>query len=149
MNAISELKDRLVEYRNSLLEQFIRDIIEDNLDFIADLNTDQLERGVDGTGNNIEPTYRNPVYARLKQRLNSRPGLGIPDLKLTGSFHRKINAKLQGKVVTLDSTDSKTADLLAKYGDVILQLNEESVEVLREELMLPELLIKTERFLLS
>lgn len=149
MNPITEIKNRLIAYKAGVILTLIERIIAENLEFIEDLQTDQLEQGLDGDGNQITPRYRSDTYARVKQFMNSKPPFGVPDLKLTGSFHRKIDARISGQKVIITSSDQKTADLLAKYGEAILYLNEQSLDRLKEELLLPELIIETEKYLLS
>jgi hypothetical protein len=79
--------------------------------------------------------YRNPAYARRKNAMNPLPGFGIPDLKLSGAFHRQVYAETRGDKVILDSTDPKTQKLVDKYGEEIFGLNKVSkIEFIKESL---------------
>src|SRR3990167_2822680 len=82
--------------------------------FIVKLNTDQqLMRGLDAEGIKISPKYRNPAYARKKAGMNSRPGYGTPDFKLTGQYHDSFFVEFMAKGFSIEVPASE-ADLDAK-----------------------------------
>ena len=82
-------------------------------DLMADLNVEQMMQGLDAKG---EPLYfyRSPIYAELKQRMNSAPDFGVADFRDTGAFHRTLTASVDGDRVVFNATDPKTPDLLEK-----------------------------------
>lgn len=88
---------------------------------ISQLNREQLEEGFDSNGERLRK-YRNPIYARKKAAMNPKPGLGNPDLKLTGRFYRGIRADVEDGQIHVYSTDSKDPDLVEKYGSDIYGL---------------------------
>jgi hypothetical protein len=79
------------------LEQVKR--LHDNIESIAEESVsqaspsfveaqkDQLLQGSNSAGESFR-RYRNPDYAKMKNLMNPLPGLGNPDLKLTGQFQR-------------------------------------------------------------
>lgn len=75
----------------------------------------QLYAGFDKTGNKITRKYRNNKYARVKNSMNPLPGLGTPDLRLTGAFYSGIGIERQGSVLHIESSDSKNDALESKY----------------------------------
>lgn len=91
---------------------------------ISQLNREQLEEGFDSNGERLNK-YRNPIYARKKAAMNPKPGLGNPDLKLTGSFYRGIRADVEDGQIHVYSTDSKDPELVEKYGSDIYGLGTE------------------------
>ena len=95
-----------------------------------------MMKGENATGKRIG-RYRNPAYARLKNSMNPVPGLGVPDLKLTGKFHREIFAEIRGDKVIIDSVNEKTEALVEKYGETIFGLNVENKNELIEEVIRP------------
>lgn len=102
------------------IEQSVIEGFESSLDDFTIEQKKQLLAGYDGTGSLIgdkEP-YVNAQYAFEKYRLNPLPGLGNPDLNLTGDFQGPLDSKLQGDTVVIDSPDSKTPELEAKYGTI-------------------------------
>lgn len=102
-------------------------IIEDHADIIADYNRAQLESGLDRNGDVINPFYGSIYYAMMKNNMNSKPGLGVPDLKLTGAFYRGIFLSMKGYAFSLSSSNSKTESLVDKYGEYIFGLNDNSL----------------------
>lgn len=95
---------------------------------------DQLLSGLNRMGEQIGK-YRSPAYAKKKYAMNPLPGEGIPDLKLTGAFHREVYAEVRGDKVIVDSTNDKTQALVNKYGEKIFGLNtEKKIEFIKEDL---------------
>lgn len=73
--------------------------------------------------------YRSPSYATYKNKRNPKPGLGHPDLFLTGSFQNKMFATVEKETLNISSRDSKTFDLIKQYGDDIFGLSEKSKSI--------------------
>lgn len=102
-------------------------------EYIAQLNRNQLsDKGVRADGTDITPEY-----TELTELLK-RPKSGISGITShvtlydSGSFHKSIVADIyQGKLL-LDATDSKTNELIDKYGEV-LGLTKESIVLLQEK----------------
>ena len=92
---------------------------------IVDLQRKQLRQGKDADNNPLRAYYAS--YAKYKATLSTYYApAGVPDLYLTGSFHRGIHMKLSGDDYKLDSTDEKTGKLTGKYGH-IFDLNSTSL----------------------
>lgn len=100
-----------------------------------DANRGQMLEGK-GKNKNIG-TYRNKQYASFKKELNSKAGLGNVDLKLTGSFQEGMTMTMNGDDIDVDSTDSKTGDLVNKYGGQIFGLNKGTQSTFVEETLQP------------
>jgi hypothetical protein len=62
---------------------------------LADELREQLLEGRDNLDGALRK-YRNAAYAQMKNAMNSRAGLGNPDLKLTGATHRSITIVANG-----------------------------------------------------
>lgn len=97
--------------------------------YITELNLEQMYRGIDSDGYPIEPEYK-PYTINEKQR----KGQPIDRVTLydTGSFYRGATNIYSGNGITLTSTDSKTNELISKYGDEIFGLTPNSLELVRE-----------------
>jgi hypothetical protein len=109
------------------------EVLLDMSDFIAELNRNQMQKkGIRGDGTEITP-----LYTELTDFLKTRKGQRTDHvtLKDTGSFHNSITADIYGNDLILDATDSKTSDLLDKYGDEVLGLTNESIKLLRAKFM--------------
>lgn len=64
------------------------------------------------------------TYAMKKHIMNALPGLGFVDLRFTGDFYREIFIDDRDNYVVIGSADSKTGDLVKKYGEEIFGLND-------------------------
>lgn len=70
--------------------------------------------------------YKSVPYAVRKQAMNPLAGFKIVDLRLSGEFHGGIFADVREDKVVFDSLDSKTEDLVDKYGEKIFGLNQKN-----------------------
>lgn len=96
---------------------------------IESLNKEQLYNyGVDSTGTKLKE-YSSEYYAREKNYDNPRPGKGIPDLFVTGAFYKGFGVVVSSKKFIIDSTDSKSASLEARYGSKIFGLTADNKKV--------------------
>ena len=106
-------------------------LLGENSDQVIELNKEQL---MDGEGKDGLPFYQykqrtdeEKEYAKMKNEMNPRPGLGNADFNLTGAFQSKAYLQINGSDFTINSEDEKTEGLkkLAK-GAPIFGLTEDS-----------------------
>lgn len=114
------------------LERVALAAFKENEHFALDLNTqDQLfERGEDAEGNKITPEYT--PFTKMIKRQKGQPTDRVT-LKDEGDFYRGFYVKSQKFPVIFDSRDSKTGELVFKYGKEIFGLSEKSKEEFRQE----------------
>ena len=136
MTTVLQLRERI---RSMDIDVISQNSIEETKDEIVKKQKEQLLQGLNAKGEKIG-RYRSNKYARAKNQMNPLPGLGVPDLKLTGAFHAGINVTINTETFKTESTDSKGPDLEAKYGNEILGLNEESKDEYVKESLRPEFL---------
>ena len=87
------------------------------------LNKEQLYNyGVRRDGTKIKPEYKSAYYDREKNYMNRRPGYGTPDLFLTGSFFKGFTVSIDNYSLKIDSLDSKSEGLKARYSADIFGL---------------------------
>lgn len=110
------------------LDSLKDEVINQNETLAVDYNKDQLEAGFDSNNNRLR-TYASPIYAAVKNNMNPRPGFDNPDLLYTGDFYEGFKSDKQGNKLVIDSDDSKTDELTAKYGNEIFGLNEQNKQV--------------------
>lgn len=131
-----QLAANLLELKNTLPD-IMGKLIKENAHVVEDLQTDQLNAGMDSEGNPIGPPYR-PLTVTLK-KAKGQPYDRVT-LKDEGDFHAGLflsgGAKNQ---FAIGSSDPKTGKLQAKYGDEILGLNEASQHRLIDDLLRPEI----------
>lgn len=128
---IAKLKLANKAYMN---EQLLR-IVQEESNFIIDLNQSQLLSGIDSKGSEFED-YSSKSYATFKNRLNPIAGFGRPDLKLTGSFYNEMYLQFSSKgfPVEIFSRDEKTASLVGKYGKDLFGVTKDNLENLRDHI---------------
>jgi len=128
----------VVDLLNSLkqfdLKAAITQSIEETDDAYIELNTQkQLFKGYDSTGSQMQPLYKSPYYAKKKNQMNSAPGYGVPDLKLTGSFYQNMKARVESDALILDSDVDYAQYLEKNYeADKIYGLTEDNQEQYNE-----------------
>jgi hypothetical protein len=134
--------DRLRRLRDQMerlpMQSIGSDAVAANTEVVADLNRKQLMAGLTKKGEKIEPKYRSKPYASQKTYLNSRPGAGTPDLKLTGAFHRSIEARAYASQLELMAGDKKAPRLIIRYPG-ILGLTPDNIVFLQREYLLPHM----------
>lgn len=118
------LNELIARFQELNFELLVERVVENTEEGIADRQREQLLHGETSTGAPIG-TYRSPGYAQAKHTMNPLPGLGYVDLRKTGAFYRGIYAAVVGDELIIDSSDGKTPDLIAKYGEDIFGLNGE------------------------
>ena len=109
------------------VEQIINSVYNETKAQLEDLNTEQLSAGINVNGGTF-PKYEFPEYAKLKNKMNPVPGIGNPDLKYTGDFHRSITAEITGTKIDIRSnlTGEKVQNLEQWYSpERIYGLSEE------------------------
>lgn len=76
---------------------------ENNGEALVKLVQQQLyERGEDSTGAKL-PNYASNYYAKKKQALNSMPGFGVPDLRVSGKLYGDMRVLAENNVITVAS----------------------------------------------
>jgi hypothetical protein len=97
---------------------------------VKELQQSQLNEGKRGDNTEITPDYT-PFTKRIKQA-KGQPSDRVT-LKNRGDFWNSIKTSPTDRFVEIYATDKKTNDLLAKYGEEVLGLNENNIIVLQEK----------------
>lgn len=105
----------------------------DVLDYIEGLNKVQLRSGIDSEG--VELIQRGGDYSLKYRTIKRRKGTpdGVVDLELTGKFYDSIQAKYEsGNLILQGDTIKDGQDLRKRWGNKIIGLTDENIEILRE-----------------
>lgn len=111
MSTINELRSRLTALN---VKEVSYESVVETKELITEIQREQMFQGLNAEGKKIG-RYRSNKYARAKNEMNPLPGLGIPDLKLTGAFYRGFETKVTPEIFSTSSTDEKNDELTAKY----------------------------------
>lgn len=129
------------------LPLIVADVFTENQNVFEDLQTGQLDRGIDSEGNEIEPEY-SPVTVQIK-KLKGQPSDRVT-LKDTGDFHNAMFLAGGGSgQFQIGNRDKKLNKLERKYGKEVLGLTDESKQAVIDDLVRPELPIKLRQYLLQ
>jgi hypothetical protein len=143
--SIAELRRRVAVFADSIPDK-ASDLLADNKSAIVELVKAQMFHGLNGSNGGQIGHYKDPGYAEDKYELNSAAGFGVVDLRLTGRFYERLEARLTGSgagaVLGITSTDEKSAQIEKKYKLIIYKLNGESKVIIRKNILQPGLVHK-------
>ena len=110
-------------------DQVVLGLVQADEDLVLDLNRDEqlYDEGRDATGRTITPRYT-PFTVSIK-RIKGQPTDRVT-LKDTGSFYRSFDIKYGPDYFEIIATDRKTKKLQKKYGDQILGLDDDSLQLI-------------------
>lgn len=118
------------------IEQLSGTIIEKNTDAVAELNRQQLHKGLNKDGLQLSPKYSEDSYfksaeaaanyARWKKRLFPEMTYDVPNLIITGVYHRSISVRVAMQSVVFDASASFAGSIAGKYQNKALGLTDES-----------------------
>lgn len=122
---MSTINQQIKSFKKHNFEKVLLNVIKDHDNEIIDLNADDqlFTKGVDSDGDSL-PEYKSSEYRRLKRMLNPN---SVTDLKLTGDFHQGFYVDAGRFPINIDSRDSKTGELVRKYGENIFGLTDENL----------------------
>ena len=115
------------------------EILMKNDHIIIDMNTDDqlFNKGVDSTGDRIIASDPYSPFTVGIKKLKGQPTNRVT-LKDVGNFHGSFKATKSGSNVVIGATDSKTKDLVDRYGKDIFGLIKENKEETRVSYIHPE-----------
>lgn len=118
-------------FSNIKLREDLPEMIRENGTAMAELVETQLEGGKLSTGSPIAPAYAQGYYAQKKAAMNSLPGYGIPDLKLSGEYYAGIGVAIKSEDEYDIESDVEYANnpSIAQYGNDLLALSDENKQV--------------------
>lgn len=117
--------EMLQNVRSINLTEEVPKIIEQTSYEITVLNQEQMYSGFDSNGNKIG-AYRSKPYSEKKQIKNPKPGFGVPDLFVNGSFYKGMGVIVRKDTFEGNSVDVKTEKLIKDYGEDIFGLYDEN-----------------------
>ena len=132
--------DLIANLRSLNLKQVAEEVISRHTGEFTEFNKQQLSEGKSPDGGRIgQYAYNKGKYARYKNALNPKPGLGFVDLILTGAFRQAFATVFKNDSFFTDSSDEKSDKLQSKYGpEHIFGLTDEHKESYSETIILPD-----------
>lgn len=99
---------------------------------IIDLNTSQLSKGVDATGDSL-PEYSSDEYYSAKRAQGIATAGRKYNLYLSGDFYSGFDVEFKGADAIIDSKDDKTGYLVALTTPDIFGLTDENMDEVRKQ----------------
>lgn len=126
-------------FSNVRLREDLPELIRENGTVMAELVEGQLIQGKDATGESITPSYANKYYSKKKFSMNSLPGYGIPDLKVTGDYYKGIGVAIKSEDEYDIESDVPYAlnPSISQYGDNLLALSDDNKQVFCDQTLAP------------
>jgi len=126
-----------------VIEDEIENILRNNSEYVIELLQEQLKQGQSGDGPTtvFGSTQYNPQT--VKYKLEFGQGTGRITSFITnfmfGDFYGQMFLEVDNGLFTIKSSVSYFDKILDQSGETVMQLNQESLERLRDEIILPEL----------
>lgn len=135
MITIYDYIQKVQKVKNELPKQ-VEKIVNDNKKEILDLNREKqlFEQGIDSDGQLLKP-YKPVTIAIKRQKGEVYNRTTLLD---TGDFYKGFDLLYRNGVISIFSRDSKSMDLVDKYGN-IFGLIEENQVIVNEKIVLPEI----------
>lgn len=122
---------------NLELPDVLRSIVKQNESKIIGLVRTRLyQKGIDGSGKEITPTYAKSTIEAKKEKRQITSHVTLRD---TGLFYKGFYLELEKYNLILNSSDSKTSSLVSKYGEEILQFTKDEQFAITNGIIDPEL----------
>jgi hypothetical protein len=138
--ALTELKNTIARLKAFDFHEELQTVVEENREVIADLQAEQLAKGVKSDGNEINPPY-SPFTVEQKQKHGV--GLGrITDHVTfydTGEMYSLMRAEVSGDQYEITNSSFKFDKMKKRSGERVVGLNDSSKRTFAEEITIPNI----------
>lgn len=143
--SIRNLVYRLRKFKD-ILDDELKNTIEDNGKYLTDCVRLQLDMGLDGNMRRIIPPY---ALSTIKKKIKKGQPYDRVTLKDTGEFYESLYVEFDSGGFRILSNDEKVKYLIAKYGEAILRIDNEDFTRFIRFVVRPELQEKLKEKLLN
>lgn len=141
--SLKNLEYRLRKFK-PVLEQALKEEIVKNSDYITDAIQMQLEAGLDGFLDRIEPPY---APRTIKRKIKKGQPTDRVTLKDTGKFYSSLRLESDEIGFRVVSNDEKVKYLVDRYGQAILRLSNYELKNLLRDYIRPALVERMKTYL--
>ena len=138
MKTVQDYINQIDQIRTKLPKE-VEVILERSKEVVLNLIREKqlFEKGIDGLGNELKPSYTSYTVAVKKATGQKFTNVTLND---TGSFYEGFDLLFNGISVGVFSRDSKTPELVEKYGRDIFTFTIENNKILNDKIILPQLI---------
>lgn len=139
LNRILKMRDGVRAFEHEM-PFIISKIIVENEAYIIDMNTEEqlFEQGVNNLGVKISDYQPYAAYTIEVKKVMGQPTNRVT-LRDTGDFHSSFYITVNDQQFEIRASDSKTEDLIKKYGRQILGLTKENIAEIIWQYIYPDL----------
>lgn len=119
--SIRNLVYRLRKFKD-ILDEELKNAIENNQEYLIDCVRIQLDAGLDGNMRRIVPPY---AISTIKKKIKKGQPYDRVTLKDTGEFYDSLHVEFDSEGFRVLSNDEKAKYLIARYGKAILRIDDE------------------------
>lgn len=148
---LNDLRKRVQEFNDGLQSnEYLKEIIEDNEWFIVDLNADDqlYNHGINNLNVSISDYQPYADYTVEYKKATGQPYNRVT-LHDEGSFSGSFYIEIGSDRFTIKASDSKTLDLVRKYGEQILGLTLKNKVRFLVEIVIPGMMEKRNKVLFN
>lgn len=128
----------------SSIEEIVENIIKDNKGKILSMIKLRLyQRGIDGDGNKITPEYTSITVSNKKDKRQITSHVTLRD---TGEWYKSFYVYYDNGEIIVSSNSFKTSQLVEKYGESILELTDQEIQLIINAIIEPELIRRINSF---
>lgn len=131
--SLRSLTYRLRKFK-PILDECLRDVIEEHEKEIVDMIRSQLWSGFNGYEENIIPPYADRT---IKRKISKGQPTDRVTLKDTGAFYQSLSIEFDNDGFRVVSDDKKAVHLLSRYGEDVLRLANKNLKELLTQYIRP------------
>lgn len=146
--ALDNFYNNIVALQEFNIQEVTTEIINENAQYIQDLLVSQLEQGLDGNDESVISKRRGGTfdyYADMTVKEKERYGIGLGSFTdwitnfMTGDFHHSLKVVVNGTQFEFTSDLSYFDTIIARSGEIIIQLSKENCELFSRNILFPQI----------
>jgi len=133
MTSLDEYIRSLEDLVENFEEEVAKIVLANSGNLLGTIKNRLFNKGLDGNLQSLGPYLDSTV--KLKEAKGQRAS--FVTLRDTGAFYNGMFIDVTGSQITIDSTDSKTDELVSIYGEAILKLTDNELEIFIQSILEP------------
>ncbi len=138
---MKRIKDKIRALQEFNPGRTILEVVENRQQEIVTYVTEEQLYGEGRRGSDGKIIAEYDPYSPVTIKIKKAKGQPTDRVTLrdTGAFHKSFRIEVSKQEFEIVATDEKTEKLKTRYGDGVMALTDEHLQVIKEEMLLPEL----------